>query len=821
MKRIVLLSLVMLFFYSYLFSQFQLSGIVKNQANEFLTGANVFIEGSLNGTSTNTKGEFILKNLQKGTYNLKISFIGYETQNINVEISQTQTIDIVLENSEFLTSEIIVKATRAGEKAPMAYSTLKNQDIYKQNLGQDIPTLLKIQPSMVTTSDAGNGIGYSQFWIRGTDISRINITIDGIPMNDAESHGVWWVDLPDFASSVQDIQIQRGVGTSTNGAGAFGASINLQTTKIEKESYAEISNSYGSFNTMKNTVKAGSGLVNNHFVFDARLSQIKSDGYIDRAWSNLKSYYISGAYYDKKTVFKINLFTGWQETYQSWNGIPKARLESDSVKMQEYLNNWLYSQEEYYNMINSNPRTFNLYNYKNQIDHYQQNYYQMFFVHKFNNYLTFNSALHYTKGYGYYEEFKKTEAYEDYNLQPIIVVNDTITTTDLIRRKIMDNHFYGFTYSLNYTNKQINANIGGALNQYIGNHFGDIIWQQFAGNSNINNEWYRNKGIKNDFNIYTKINYQLNDYLNIFGDIQYRKISHNIKGVDDDLRNITQNHDFNFFNPKFGFYFNLSNNQNAYISYSIGNREPKRSDFVDATDDKKTLQETLFDYETGYSISFSKLRIDANLYLMNYKNQLVMTGEINDVGSPIMVNVPKSYRTGIEISTVFKISNLIDWNTNLTLSKNKIKNFTEYIDNWDYWYSPETELLQFTNNFEETNISFSPSIIASNNFTLNITKNISIDLTTKYVGKQYIDNTANLERSLDAYLVNDARLNLNFKTKYFDQININFQINNFLNEKYETNAWVYRYYTGGNYYTMDGYFPQAGINFLGGLTLRF
>jgi iron complex outermembrane receptor protein len=820
MKRIILIT-YLFFFSSVIFAQFSISGIVKNEDNELLIGANVIIEGTLNGTSCNTKGEFEFRNIPQGEYFLNASFIGYEPQIIKVVLTQNSKIEFKLFRNTTVTEEVIIQATRAGDKTPVAFSSINKEELQKQNTGQDIPSLLKLTPSLIITSDAGTGIGYTQFWIRGTDLSRINVTLNGIPMNDAESHGVFWVDIPDFASSVDNIQIQRGVGTSTNGAGAFGATVNLQTSKIEKDAYAEISNSYGSYNTFKNTIKAGSGLINDKFVFDVRLSNIKSDGFVDRAWSNLKSYYLSGAYVDKKTLIRLNVFSGWGETYQSWNGVPKAKLDNDTGEMQRYLGHWLYSQEEYDNMVKSDSRTYNLYTYDNQIDHYQQDYYQLFFTRNIIKNLTFNSALFLTRGLGYYEEYKVGQSFENYGFEPVYTEHDTISETDLIRRKWLDNYFYGATYSINYNYKKISAIIGGSWNRYDGNHFGEVSWLQFAGNNQIRKEWYRSKGVKTDLNFYAKINYQITDWINLFGDIQYRKIEHDIEGIDDDLSDITQFHDFDFINPKVGMFFNFVDNQSAYISYSIANREPKRSDFIDAPENNKPLAETLYDYEAGYKLNSNNLSIDLNLFFMDYINQLIMTGQINDVGSAIMVNVPNSYRMGIEIATSVNIFEMIDWNFNITLSQNKINNFTEYVDNWDYWYDMDNQEIQVSTRIGETDISFSPAIIAGNNFTFNLTDYLSIDVLTKYVGRQYIDNTSNLERSLDAYLVNDARINLQFKTKLLDEINFNFQVNNFLSEEYETNAWVYRYYTGGKYYTMDGYFPQAGINFMGGVTLKF
>lgn len=813
MKRIFFFTLF-LFFSTTIFSQYSITGTVKNIENEALVGANVIIQKTFNGTSCNTNGEFQFKNLKKGEYLLEFSFIGYEPQIQKVNLTENQHLDIILTENSKLTEEVVIQATRANNKTPIAFSTITKDDLQKQNHGQDIPTLLKLSPSLVTTSDAGTGIGYSQFWIRGTDLSRINVTLNGIPMNDSESHGVFWVDIPDFASSIENIQIQRGVGTSTNGAGAFGATVNLQTSKIEKDAYAEINSSFGSFNTFKNTVKAGTGLINDKFVFDARLSNIKSDGYIDRAWSNLKSYYLSGAYVNKKTIIRINIFTGWEETYQSWNGVPKARLENNEDEMQRYLDHWLYSQNEYDNMVNSNSRTYNLYTYENQIDHYQQDYYQLFITRKIVNNLTFNSAFFLTRGLGFYEQFETGEDFNDYGFENVIIENDTIFDTDLIRRKWLDNYFYGATYSFDYNYKKVNATIGGSWNKYAGLHYGNVIWSQFAGNNEYDKEWYRNEGNKTDFNIYAKLHYQILDFVNLFADIQYRTIDYKISGIDDDLREISQTPKFDFINPKFGLFFDFANNQNAYISYAIANREPKRGDFIDAPEELKPKAETLYDLESGYKVNYTNFVIDVNLFYMDYDNQLIMTGQINDVGSPIMVNVPESYRSGVEFASSVCLIDKFDWNFNITFSKNKIKNYVDYVDNWDDYTQISTDLT-------ETDISFSPELIIGNSITFNFTEFLSIDLLSKYVGKQYIDNSSNDDRVLDAYFVNDARLNLKFSTKNIKEINFNFQLNNFLNEEYETNAWVYRYYLGGKEYTMDGYFPQAGINFMTGLSLKF
>ncbi len=806
MRKSILLILVFLISIS-VYSQHTISGTVTGDDGSKLGGC--IISASNNTVTANEDGFYEIKNLKSGNYRIECKSFAYESKIIEVNLEEDKTIDFILKNvviyelgyGEEL-EDIVVRGTRANEKTPVAYTNVGGDEIEKSNLGQDIPYLLKLTPSLVVSSDAGTGVGYSQFKIRGTDMSRINVTLNGVPLNDSESHGVWWVNIPDFASSVNNIQVQRGVGTSTNGAAAFGASVNLMTTAIEKKAYGEISNTFGSFNTRKHTVRAGTGLVNNHFTFDTRLSKISSDGYIDRAWSDLKSYYVSGAYHGKNTLVRGIIFSGLEETYQAWYGVPQEYLDTN--------------------------RTYNPYSYENEIDHYQQTHFQLVLAQKFNKNLIFNSTLHYTKGGGYYEQFKGGEDLSDYLIDPIIVVNDTILSSDLIRRKQLDNDFYGATFSLNYSTKKIDATLGGAWNKYEGSHFGNIIWMQYSGDTQINREWYRSTGDKTDFNIFAKINYQVIDKINLFADVQYRQVDYKIEGNDDDLRDISQEHSFPFLNPKGGLMFDISDKQKAYFSFAIANREPKRSDFTDAEIDKTPTFETLYDYELGYKFNSDNFLFNTNFYYMDYKNQLIMNGEINDVGSPIMINVPESYRAGVEVVAGIKLFDRVDWQANMTYSQNIIRNFSEHVDNWDYWSDPENEPYQMIENVGDVEIPFSPAITASNMISVKIFKPLSVDFITKYVGKQSIyagkEQVYFPEKEkdyLDAYLVNDIRLNLNFKTKHIREINFNLQVNNVFSEEYETFAWAYRYYTAGNYGIMDGYFPQAKINFMGGLTLKF
>jgi iron complex outermembrane recepter protein len=797
------------------FAQYTLTGTVKSETGERLVGANLSIANGFNGTTTDVNGFYQLKNLKSGIYRLSITFIGYEKQEKEVKIMSNQTLDVILKQDNILAEEVLVSATRAKEKSPVAFSTVEKSEIKQNNLGQDIPYLLQLTPSFVATSDAGTGIGYTNFRIRGTDLNRINVTINGIPMNDAESHGTWWVDVPDLASSADNIQVQRGVGTSTNGAAAFGATINLQTTTINKDAYAAYNSSAGSFGTYRNSVAVGSGLLKNKFTFDARLSQVNSDGFIDRASSKLKSYFISGGYFTNNTILKINASSGFEETYQAWNGVPSVRLNNDLEGMQRYADHGLYTQEQVDEMIASNSRTYNLYTYKNQVDHYQQDHYQVLFSHKLSE--TFNTSINlfYTPGKGYYEEYKENQKLTDYLITPISLGTETITRSDLIRRKWLDNKFYGLTFSLNKKILTDEFTFGGGYNIYDCDHYGRVIWARYAGDSEFDHEWYKGNGLKKDFNMFAKYNYEIVKDLNLFVDFQYRKIDYTIDGDDDDLRDLTQSHHFEFFNPKVGLYLKINEKQDLYFNFSRANREPNRDNYVDADPSgKQPVSETLNDFELGYKYNASNFAFNANAYYMLYQDQLILTGEINDVGSPIMVNVDNSYRLGVELSAGIKLSQKIKWDLNLTLSQNKVKDFTEYVDDWDNGG-------QISNKLGTTDLSFSPNIIGNSQISWYATRTLNVSFQSFLVSKQYIDNSSSNDRKLDGYKVNNLKFTWKVPQKITKELNINLKVNNLFNEKYENNAWVYSYIYEGQRYKEDGYFPQAGINFMAGLDITF
>lgn len=699
--------------------------------------------------------------------------------------------------------EVSVNALRANDKTPMAFTNISKSEIKKSNLGQDLTYLISLTPSVVTTSDAGAGIGYTGLRIRGTDPSRINVTINGIPVNDSESQGVWWVNMPDFASSLDNIQIQRGVGTSTNGAAAFGASINLKTLALNKKAYTITNNSVGSFNTLKNNIEFGSGMLNNKFTFDGRLSRISSDGYIDRATSDLKSLYLQGAYFGKKSVLKAIVFSGQERTYQAWNGVPKKYLDTN--------------------------RTFNSYTYENEVDNYNQTNYQLHYNEQLNSKTNIHLATHYTHGEGYFESEKLNQNLADYGLNNIFIGSDTISSTDLIRRKWLNNDFGGITYSINHKNDLVNLVVGGANNVYSGQHYGNVIWAQYMSNGLYNHQYYKNIATKYDNNVFIKTNFQASEKTSLFLDLQSRNIEYEFNGSDIDGNIGVQEVKLDFFNPKFGLSHKMNEEQLLYGSFAVANKEPNRSDYIESSPNSRPLHETLYDTEIGFKYTTKDFKFNANAYIMNYDNQLIKTGEINDVGYFTSENVKKSFRRGLEIEGSILLSKKLAWAANMTLSENKIDTFIQYIDSWDTGGQQETI-------YTETDLAFSPSIIWASQLTYNFQDNLSLDFITKYVGEQFIDNSSSEDRKLDDYLVNNLRLSYSFNSKIFNYARLSLQINNLFDEEYVSSAWIYRFVSNGydpseddHYvtkgsdggYNMAGYFPEATRNYLIGLTLGF
>ena len=708
-------------------------------------------------------------------------------------------------------SEVVVKSTRANAKTAMAYSDVLQKDIKKQNLGQDMPFLLNQMPSVVVTSDAGTGVGYTGIRVRGSDPTRINVTLNGIPYNDSESQGVYWVNMPDFASSVQSVQIQRGVGTSTNGAGAFGASINVNTLQLQTEPFAEINTTIGSFNTLKTNIIATTGLLQNKFVLDTRLSRITSDGFVDRAASNLKSYYISGGYYGKNSFVRLNVFGGNEKTYQSWNGIPEALAKNDLKGINDFAERNYYD-EDFKKQMLERGRKFNFYSYENEIDDYTQTHIHLITSFKIASNWRFNPTLHYTNGAGYYEQYKPNSVLESYGLENIKLPGNEITHTNLIRRKWLKNDFYGGVWSLDYEGQnKLKGNLGGGWNRYDGDHFGEIIWAQYASNGKIRERFYDNTGLKTDFNLYGKLFYDLNTRLSTYLDVQLRSVNFEMHGTGDARQFLDYSKKYAFFNPKAGLTYQLSGQKTLYLSYAKGSKEPSRQDFVDNAPNLPKA-EKLHDFEGGYRFFNKKITAEANLYYMMYKDQLVLTGQINQVGEAIRTNVDRSYRAGIELQAGVQLNKQWSVQANATFSKNKIIDYEETIISYD-------ETPNKINTFNQTDISFSPEIIVGGIINFKPIQNLEINFLPKYVGKQYLDNSGSENKKLDGYLVNDLRINYIIKPKNMKEIGLNLLINNILNNKYESNGYTYSYIYGKTI-TENFVFPQAGINFLMGIRVK-
>lgn len=704
------------------------------------------------------------------------------------QYSQDQINDTIQGTKQNL-DEVIVQSVRVKYSSPITHSNVSKSDLSSKNLGQDLPVLLTFLPSIVTTSDAGAGIGYTGIRIRGVSAQSTNITINGIPFNDPESHGTYWVNLPDFTSSVENLQVQRGVGTSTNGSGAFGASINILTDAISKNPFAEISNSVGSYNTLKHTVKFSTGQLNDSFELSGRLSKIDSDGYIDRAYSDLKSYFLQAAYIKGNTLIKALTFGGHEKTYQSWYGVSKEEL----------LEN----------------RRQNPYTYENEIDNYKQDHYQFHWNEKLNERWSTNLGLNYTYGRGYFEQYREDDSIDTYGgilVSDLDQQGNKTGTTDLIRRRWLDNNFYVFNASANYKTSKLDLMFNSSYSTYSGDHYGEVIWaRNFSENSSVRDRYYDGNGKKTDLSVFAKASYLLNDKLEFYGDLQLRKLNYKTSGITSDLVNMLIDQSYSFFNPKFGLSFTLSPISMLYGSFSRANREPSRSDYESNINIKP---EQLNDFEFGWRFRKNGLKLNLNAYYMLYNEQLVLTGELDDVGTPIRTNSGSSYRKGIELEAGLKLSEDFLINSNLTLSSNKNK---QILSNFD------GEIF----NFGKTNISFSPDIIASNSIVFSPNDKLMISFLSKYVGKQYMGNTDAVNSILDSYFVNNINFSYTLNSnRIFDEIIISGLVNNILNKEYVSNGYYYTYEdtwsNPGQVKTLDGagYYPQAERNFLIGLTLK-
>ncbi len=762
-----------------------ISGKVTDENHQPLAGAVVAVKEIRLKKATDFNGEFLLK-VKPRKYTLTVSYTGYQTKEIVVIAQRDTYLNIRLKPKAEQLDEVIINAVKATPDMPVAQSNVSKEQLQEQNLGQDVPYLIETLPGVVVTSDAGAGIGYTGIRIRGISSQQINVTLNGIPFNDPESQSVYWVDIPDIAANTQSLQIQRGVGTSSFGTGAFGASLNLQTVQIDQEASAGIQTAYGSFNTKKTGVKGTTGLLNQHFSFTGHFSKTTSDGYIDRASAKLKSYYLSGAYKDDKNTLKALIFGGHEITYQAWYGVDKQTFDNNPTFNYAgaiYDNNW--------HVIDF---------YDNQVDNYKQDHYQLHFSHKFSKDLKLNLATHYTYGRGYYEQYKQDEDFSDYGFTPIVINGQTIDHTDLIRRKWLDNDFYGAIASLEYRTKAGHYIFGLAANEYDGRHFGRVIWAQYASDSKIRHEYYRNTGIKKSVNGFAKTLYQISHKFKLFTDVQFRKISYKVDGTVAWQTPWTMSDDLFFINPKIGLYYDLNPENDLYLSLAQTHREPNRDDYQNATLDKPK-PETLNDIEAGWKYQSGNLKTEINLYGMFYKDQLVLTGRITNVGDPIRENVGESYRIGVETQLAYRLNKKFDFQGNLSLSDNRNK---EYITR---------ENSQFKV-YKNTKIAYSPDVVGAGIITYHAFKQFKIQAITKYVGSQYMDNR-NIDASkLDSYWLEN--LLFRYETgnnKWVKNAALTLKLNNIFNQKYASNGYMW----GDDPY----YFPQAGFNVLAGLNITF
>lgn len=749
--------------------------------------------------TTDEQGAFVLEGVPGGSARLRAVLVGHAPVDTVITVPAEAPLALRMPALTYTIREAEVTALRAGDASPFATSKVTRERIEQINTAVDIPVLLDQQPSVVTTTDAGTGIGYTGLRIRGSDATRINVTVNGVPINDAESQAVFWVNMPDLASSTEDIEVQRGAGTSTNGPGAFGASINMRTAKVMEKAFGELGAVLGSYNTQRYTARFGTGLLpvkerGSRFSLDGRLSTVTSDGYIDRATADLKSYFVQGAWVGATRSLRFITFGGRERTYQAWNGVPREVLDTN--------------------------RTYNEYTYNDQVDDYRQTHYQLLFDQRIGNDATLNITAFRVLGDGFFEQYREEDDMAFYGITPAVIDGDTVTTTDLVRRRWLDNTLDGVNASFERRIGPHRWVVGGSYSVYRGDHFGEVIWARYSGALDKDARYYANDSRKTDANAYGKLTYALSPRIELLGDVQVRNVTHEFLGYDGDLRNVTQSVAFTFFNPKAGLSWKVDERHRAYASAAIANREPNRDDLTETTPESRPTSERMLDIEAGFERRTARLVAGANAYWMDYRDQLVLTGELNDVGYALRTNVPSSYRAGVELTFAAQLTRRITWRANATFSRNRVKAFTEYVDDYDNGG-------QQVNALGETDLAFSPDLIAGSElgwrFWNDATKgNAEVTLVTKYVGRQYLDNTSNADRAIDPFLVNDLRFNVAFSgLKGLKRVDLNITVRNLFSELYENNGWVYSYIAGGTRTDLVNLFPQAPLNVLGGVTVRF
>lgn len=801
MKQVVFTLLACVCIFAHSHAQFSISGRVTDENDAPLAGASVFIDGTFVGAVTDDKGYYVLNNVATGILTVKSSFLGYQTESKSCDVPSVAVVNFRMTVSPVVTEDIVVSAVRATDKTPVTFTEITKKEIARSNYGRDMPFVLSASPASVATSDAGNGIGYTGIRIRGLDSRKINVTINGVALNDAESHGVFWVNVPDIAGSSQSVQIQRGVGTSSTGYGAFGASVNILTDHFSVKPFASVNLAGGRFNSYKASAGAGTGLINGHWFFEGKVSRLGSDGYIDRGWSRLQSYFAQGGYYSPKTMIKIIAFGGAEKTFQAWYGVDSATISAYGRK-----HNWagLYWDG------NGTERVYN-----NFIDHYKQDHAQLVWSQELTPALSLTTTLHGTYGRGYYEEFWPGEPFATYGLEPILsgydsVFNgggydyfyrDTLDTTDVARQLWLENYYYGAVTSLRYTSGNWQFIGGGGVSRYApADHFGKVIWSRYASQTWPGDKYYSSTGYKNEWNSFLKISFNPGaSGLHLFADLQYRQIAYHSEGTDPEADNgrVDIDEGYRFFNPKAGVLYAFANNSKAYISYGLVNREPIRSDFINDTDGEKPEAEKLHNIEAGYRFNGKNYAFEAVTYYMAYRNELVATGELNSVGSPIRTNTGESTRTGIELSAGWNILSNLKLEGNLALNKSK----TDYYNEGDTtWY-------------RNTTIAYSPRWVSFAQILYKPTRWFDFSVSNKTVGKQYLSNLEKKAHRLDLYSLFDAEAGFTLFERKGVPCRLSLAVYNIFNKKYISNGYMW----GDTPY----YYPQAGRHGMLGLSMNF
>ncbi len=774
-----------------------------------------FLAQNLKGFSklTDANGMVSFELPSSAAFNLLVSKDGFKPI-FNKITNAPLVLNIYLKTLVYDGEEVTVTATRAGTTSTATFTQLTKKEIATRNFGQDLPILLQTTPSSVTTSDAGAGIGYTGIRIRGIDPTRINVTINGVPLNDAESQGVFWVNMPDFASGVENIQVQRGVGTSTNGAGAFGASINVKTDKFSETPYAKLSASMGSFNTNRQSVKLGTGRMKNDWYAEGRISWIHSDGFIDRAASDLQAWSFSTGHKTKKSLFQVIVFSGNEKTYQAWNGVPMAKYKNDSSEVDSLINYLWYDSTKAAQLRSGDPSKYNYYTYKNETDNYKQSHIQVVYNHSLRKNQSFNVVLHGTLGGGYYENFEHKTDLKNYMDSPAVSYGNRYYQADLIRQRWLDNKFAGVVFSYTKNGVKTNQTIGGAANAYHGKNFGKVIWHEFMDMEKGPFKYYDNKSLKTDANIYWKVQHRFTKELSAFTDMQVRHIYYEWFGPNNTGTKEQQNTNYLFFNPKAGLQYQPKSNQLFYLTYGRGSHEPIRDDFVNSSTNSRPKPEFMDNVEAAFKSSHGDWKYSFTGYYMGYKNQLALSGKINDVGGYSRINIPKSYRAGIEMEGSVDIATWINWSINLTLSMNKVKKFTEYVDDL-------TNSGQVSYEWKNTDLALSPNKILGSQFTIKASKDLSILFITKYVGRQYLDNTQTASRCLDPYVINDMVIQYSIPAKGYKNCNLALMINNIGNQAYTSNGYSYSGIINNSRKDFNFVYPQAGTNFMARVEIGF